>query len=101
MHPAVESWEGGAAFRIKVHAGAKHDRVGTAPDGRLRVSVTTAPERGKANKAVLELLARTLRVSPSSLTLLSGETDTRKRIGARSLTPTALSERLEALFVVS
>lgn len=90
----VEAWEGGAAFGVKVHAGARRDAVGGVHDGRLRVSVTAAPEKGKANKAVLSLLARYLAVPPSSLTLLAGQTDPRKRIGASTLSVEALRRRL-------
>ena len=38
----------------------------------LRVSVTAAPEDGKANRAVIELLADTLAVPRSSITLVRG-----------------------------
>jgi uncharacterized protein (TIGR00251 family) len=40
----------------------------------LKVSVTCAPEDGKANKAVLDVLARALNVAPSRLSIIRGET---------------------------
>lgn len=40
----------------------------------LRVYVTTAPEGGKANAAVLKLLAKALGVPKSNLTIVQGET---------------------------
>ena len=96
MSVTVEPLEGGAAFRVKVHAGAKRDRVEEAPGGQLRISVTAAPERGKANRAVLAVLAKALRTPPSSLAVLSGETNARKRIGVRGLTAAELADRLAA-----
>ena len=41
-------------------------------DGLLRISVTTVPEAGKANRAVTKLLARALAIPPTRLTLLHG-----------------------------
>jgi uncharacterized protein (TIGR00251 family) len=41
-------------------------------DGAVRVYVTCVPENGKATKAVVKLLAKTLGVSKSQVTLLRG-----------------------------
>ncbi len=46
----------------------------------LRVKVTAAPEKGKANAALLKLLAKDWRVAPSLLKLVSGGRDRRKRV---------------------
>lgn len=45
----------------------------------LGVRVTTPPEDGKANKAVIKLLAKSLRIAPRNITLHSGETSRYKR----------------------
>lgn len=47
----------------------------------LRVRVTVAPEDGRANKAVIALLAEALDVPKSALTLLRGEKSRTKTIG--------------------
>jgi uncharacterized protein YggU (UPF0235/DUF167 family) len=44
-------------------------------DGTLKIRVQTAPEKGKANKAVATVLAKTFSVSESSIILISGHTD--------------------------
>lgn len=41
---------------------------------RLKVSVTAAPEKGKANKAVIRLIAKTLGVAPGTVEVVQGET---------------------------
>jgi hypothetical protein len=46
----------------------------------LKVSVTAAPERGKANAALLSLLAKAWRLPKSALSLVTGATDRRKVI---------------------
>jgi len=46
----------------------------------LRVKVTAAPEKGKANAALLKLLAKEWGVAPTRLSLVSGGKDRRKRV---------------------
>lgn len=50
------------------------------PDGTWKVKVTAAPEKGKANRALLEFLAERLGVSKSRIRITSGETSQLKRI---------------------
>ena len=40
--------------------------------GALKLSVTTPPERGKANRSVIRLLAAVLDVAPTEIELLAG-----------------------------
>ena len=51
-------------------------------DGRavLRARVSAAPSEGEANSALARLIAKTLRVAPSDVTLVSGATSRIKRI---------------------
>lgn len=49
------------------------------PDGEaLKIAVTAPPDKGKANAAVVALLAKTFGVAKSSVTVVAGETDRRK-----------------------
>ena len=47
---------------------------------RLKAYVTAAPENDKANKAVIELLAKELHLSKSSLSFISGKHSRKKVI---------------------
>lgn len=58
-------------INVRVTPGASATRLSRDGDS-LRVTVTAAPENGKANDAVQQLLARAMRVAPSQLTLLRG-----------------------------
>ena len=49
-------------------------------DGRLKVCVSAAPEKGKANKALCELIAATLGISRSQVKVVSGHTSRRKEV---------------------
>lgn len=59
------------AIRVTPNAGA--DAV-MLVDGAVQVRVTATPEAGKANAAVLALLARALGVPKSALAIVRGET---------------------------
>lgn len=53
-----------------------------AADGAvaLAVKVTAPPDKGKANKAVIEVIAKAAAVPKSAVQLLSGETDRNKTL---------------------
>lgn len=61
----------GAEFSCKVTPRARRQSI-SREDGVIKITVTTAPEDGKATAAVAELLAHALGVAKSRLTLLRG-----------------------------
>lgn len=64
--------EGGTRLRLRVKPGGRKNAVLGTHDGALKLTVTSAPEKGKANKAVLALLADRLGVPASSIELVAG-----------------------------
>lgn len=64
----------GARIAIRVTPRARRNEVTEEADGTLRIQTTTVPEDGKANKAVIKLLAEALGVAKSRLTLERGAT---------------------------
>jgi uncharacterized protein YggU (UPF0235/DUF167 family) len=73
-------------IRVTPKAAANKIKVEQQEDGLwlIRVYVTTAPEDGKANKAILELLARHLGLPKSSLTIIRGLTGRNKIVEVKS-----------------
>jgi uncharacterized protein YggU (UPF0235/DUF167 family) len=65
---------------VRVTPGARVEAVAIA-DGRLLVKVRAKAEGGKANAAVLGLLAAALGIAPSRLELLRGESGRDKLVG--------------------
>jgi len=55
----------------------------------LQASVTAPPDKGKANAALLALLAGTLKLSASSILLETGDTSRLKRLRLKDCTPDA------------
>ncbi|SMC76908.1 DUF167 domain-containing protein [Rhizobium sp. RU36D] len=62
----------------------------------LKVRVSAVPEKGKANKALIELLAKTLGTPKSSIQIISGDTS-RQKILRIAGDPEDLSNRLDVL----
>lgn len=52
----------------------------------VKLAITAPPVDGKANQAVVEFLSDLLKVSKSSVTIVSGETGRNKLIAIRGLT---------------
>ena len=59
-------------LHVRVQPKARANAVKGWHGAALRVSVTAAPEDGKANRAVVDLLAETFDVAPSSIYLVRG-----------------------------
>jgi uncharacterized protein (TIGR00251 family) len=75
----LESHPRGVIVPVRAHAGARRNGILGTRDGMLRVAVTAAPEKGKANRAIVEVLSDALGVAKSSIELASGDTSPQKR----------------------
>jgi uncharacterized protein len=75
----LEAHSRGVMLPVRAHAGARRNDVLGVRDGMLRVAVTAAPEKGKANRAIVALLSAKLGTSKSSFELVAGETSAKKR----------------------
>jgi len=82
-------------LRLKVKAGAKRSALLGMHGGALKIAVTAAPEKGKANRAVLKLLGDALGVPPSALQLVAGASSPDKTVLV-PLAPADLARRIEA-----
>ncbi len=69
----------GILLSVRAAPGSKKNAIQGTHDGMLKVSVTAAPEDGKANAAIVELLAKKLNVSKSRVQLVTGITQRQKK----------------------
>jgi hypothetical protein len=69
----------GTVLPVRAQPGARRNEVRGVQDGALKVCVTQAPEKGKANKAIAEVLAKWLGVKKSQIELIAGETSSQKK----------------------
>jgi uncharacterized protein (TIGR00251 family) len=90
--------ETGVVIDIRVHPGASANRIDGIEETadqrqRLRVRVTAAPEKGKANRAMIKLLSKKLKLPAGVFDVVSGQTS-RNKLVAIAGDPVALQARL-------
>lgn len=79
---------------VKVQPGARKNEVVGFQGEVLRLRVTAPPDRGRANEAVIELLAEALGVPQSRVTLLRGGASREKIIEVEGLDAAGVRRRL-------
>jgi uncharacterized protein (TIGR00251 family) len=94
----LETTSEGVILPVRAQPGARKNSITGVHAGRLKVAVTQAPEKGKANQALLQLLAELLEIKRSQITLISGESSRHKRFLITGVDPSTLERRLSALF---
>lgn len=87
----------GTVVPVRAQPGARRNAVLGERAGALRVAVSAAPEKGKANAAIQEVLAEALGCRASQISLLSGETSREKKFVVSGIAPDALRRRIDAL----
>lgn len=85
---------GGVEFTVKVVPGASRTTLAGVLGTALKVSVAAPPEAGKANAAVVKLLADALGVKKSHVSIVSGHTQPLKRVAVAGLSAAAAQQRL-------
>jgi uncharacterized protein (TIGR00251 family) len=84
----------GVVVPVQAQPGARQNAVTGEHAGRLRVAVTQAPEKGKANKALIAVLADALGLKKSQVALVAGETSSQKKFLVTGVSLPELSRRL-------
>ena len=85
----------GVCLAVRAQAGARRNQLRGEQDGELKVAVTTAPEKGRANRAIQDLLCHQLQLRKSQLTLLSGHSSNHKVFLIQDCPPQTLRLRIE------
>lgn len=75
----LQTTDDGVLLPVKAQAGARQNRIRGVHAGALRVAVTQVAEKGRANKAIVALLAKQLRLAKSQIQLVSGNTSSEKK----------------------
>lgn len=83
----LDDHEEGVVLPVRAHPGARQSEIRGEHGRALKVCVTQAPERGKANKAIIVLLAKRLGIAKSRIELVSGDTSRDKRFLIRGVPP--------------
>ena len=93
----VKEAEGGATFAVKASAGGKRNAVVGVHGEALKVAVSAPRDKGRANEALVEVIAEALGVPKKSVALIKGETSTDKRFMVAGMNAAALRKKLDDL----
>ena len=63
---------GGIRLRLRVKPGGRRQRLIGAYGGALKLEVSAAPEKGRANAAVIRLLSEALGIRPNQVEIVAG-----------------------------
>jgi len=92
---ALEARAEGVVLPVRAQPGARRNEIRGLQDGALKVCVTQVAEKGKANKAVLEVLCDALQLRKSQIELVAGETAQQKKFLIRGISLDDLAARVQ------
>jgi uncharacterized protein len=87
----------GIVLPVRAQPGAGKNAIRSEQNGMLKVSVTQIAEKGKANKSLIEVLAKGLGLKRSQIELIAGETQPQKRFLIRGVSREELAKRIGAI----
>lgn len=85
---------GGVEFAVKVVPGASRTKIVGVLGSALKVAIAAPPEGGKANAALVELLADALGVKKADVAVVSGHGQALKRVAVRGVDEAGVRRRL-------
>ncbi|MHC4455834.1 MAG: DUF167 domain-containing protein [Planctomycetota bacterium] len=91
----LEKVEGGVFFSVKVLAGSSRTALSGLLDGRLKIKVGAAAEKGEANRCLVEFLAERLGVKKNAVSIIAGRTKPVKKVQVLGISVETLLEKLK------
>ncbi len=93
----LDETSSGILFQVKAQPGARRNGVTGEHAGALKVAVTQAPEKGKANDAIIDVLVEALDLKRNQIELVSGLTSPQKKFLVTGITRLDLEERIRSI----
>lgn len=78
LNDVVQQQQDGVLLRVYVQPKARKEQFVGLHGDRLKVAVTEPPDKGKANEAVVQLIAESVGTAPSNVSLVRGQTSRQK-----------------------
>jgi len=90
----LEAEGAGVLLPVRAQPKSSKNQIDGIHDGRLKVCVTQAPEKGKANQALLKVIKKGLKLKRSQIELHKGETTTLKVFRISDISQDELRQRI-------
>lgn len=104
IRASLVATDGGTIFTIEVSANSRVERFPTGYNTwrqAIGIQVRAPAVEGKANKAIMGLIAETLNVPKTNVHIISGQTSSVKRIKIDGVSDEDLAQKLTALISAS
>jgi uncharacterized protein len=70
-------------IHLIVKPGSDKNSIEGLHDGRLKIKITSPPSKGKANKALIELISKKTKIPKKDIVIISGEMSNLKKIALK------------------
>jgi len=84
----------GIVFAVKVVPGSSRTRIAGLYNFGLKINLAAAPEKDKANKELIKLLADLLQAPKSAVTIITGRHKNHKEVHLAQITAAKLRQAL-------
>jgi len=84
----------GVVIQVKVIPGSKITEIKSTEAGVLKISLNAQPEKGKANKELIDFLADFLNMRKSDIEIIKGETSRIKQVLIKNINKQILVNKL-------
>jgi hypothetical protein len=90
----IQEVNGGVVFVAKIVPGSSRTGVCGLLNGMLKIKISAAPEKGKANQALVGFLAKKLSVKKNAVSIISGQTNPVKQVQVLGISTETLLKKL-------
>jgi len=80
---------------IRVHPSASRNEIMGWTGDVLRINIAATPEKGKANKELIDFISNKLSIRKDQVEIVKGHTSRNKTIGISGLSQAEVMERIE------
>lgn len=87
----------GCILSVRAQPGARRDTIVGEHAGMLKVAVSAPPDKGRANEAIIEVLAQAMGIKRAQIELVSGATSRQKQFLLRGISMSELQGKLSEI----
>lgn len=91
----IKETSDGIILSVKVIPRSSRNEIAGAVGDNLKIKITSAPEKGKANKALIRFLSGSLNLVKSDISIIKGETSAHKLLKIKQIDKATFIRALE------
>jgi len=91
----MQTTNGGVVFLTKIVPGSSRTTICGLLNGMLKIKISAAPKKGKANQHLVDFLAKQLGVKKKAVRIISGQTNPVKHVRVSGISAETLLKKLD------